>query len=139
MKNSDYTLSDIYQGGYSSLASTSNGYMTAGSFGMPTDPRTANILQEVSTKLQSGVKNIEITGVSPEICDSIPQQQLKEVHRLSKLTGVDVTLHGPVMDVGIHTVHGHDLKQRMRETVSELCRQIDEAGIMLVKDGTFSE
>ena len=94
-----YTISDIYQGGYSSLNPSQNDYMTAGSFGMTTDPRSANILQEVSTKLSSGVKQIEIEAVSPEIFDSIPQQQLKEVNRLSKLTGINVSLHGPVMDV----------------------------------------
>ena len=97
-----YRISDIYQGGYSSLVPSQNiygGYLTAGNFGMTTDPRSANILQEVSTKLSSGVKHIEVEGVSPEIFDSIPTQQLKEVNRLSKLTGVDVSLHGPVMDV----------------------------------------
>lgn len=94
-----YRISDIYQGGYSSLVPSYRGYAAAGSFGMTTDPRTANILQEVSTKLSSGAKNIEIEGVSPEIFDAIPKQYLKEVNRLSKLTGVDVSLHAPVMDV----------------------------------------
>lgn len=97
-----YRISDIYQGGYSSLVPSQNiygDYLTAGNLGMTTDPRSANILQEVSTKLSSGVKHIEVEGVSPEIFDSIPTQQLKEVNRLSKLTGVDVSLHGPVMDV----------------------------------------
>ncbi len=96
-----YTISDIYQGSYSSLAppNLSDNYITAGSLGMTTDPRSANIIKEVSEKLSSGVKQIEIEGVSPEIFDSIPKQQLKEVHRLSKLTGIDVSLHGPVIDV----------------------------------------
>ena len=98
----EYRISDIYQGGYSTLNPPQNSYgnyISAGSLGMTTDPRSANILQEVSTKLSSGVKQIEIEAVSPEIFDSIPQQQLKEVNRLSKLTGIEVSLHGPVMDV----------------------------------------
>ena len=66
MAKGDYKISDIYQGGYSSLASPSNGYMTAGSLGMTTDFRTANILQEVSTKISSGIKNIEVTAIQPE-------------------------------------------------------------------------
>lgn len=94
-----YTISDLYQGGYSSFNPTQTSYVTAGSLGMTTDPRTANILQEVSSKLSSGVKNIEIEAVSPEVFDSIPRQQLREVHRLSKLTGVDISMHAPVMDV----------------------------------------
>jgi len=98
-KSGDYEVSDIYQGGYSSLNPLFNVYTAAGTLGMTTDPRVANILQEVSSKLSTGAKQISVTAVSPEIFDSIPKQQLKEVHRLSKLTGIDVSMHGPVMDV----------------------------------------
>ena len=112
----EYRISDIYQGGYSSLTPSYTGYIPAGSFGMTTDPRTANILQEVSTKLSSGAKNIEVEAVSPEIFDSIPKQQLKEVHRLSKLTGVDVSLHAPVMDVSGIDPRGGGFSEVERET-----------------------
>ncbi len=103
MAKGDYTISNIYQGGYSSLSpkygDVFSGYrVNPGSFGLTTDPRTANVIQDVSTKLNAGVKQMEIAAVSPEIFDSIPKQQLKEINRLSKLTGVDVTLHGPVID-----------------------------------------
>lgn len=99
-KIGSYRISDIYQGGYSGLAPPdTSGYITAGSLGMTTDPRSANILKEVSDKLSSGAKQIEIEAVSPEIFDAIPRQHFKEVNRLAKLTGVNVSLHGPVMDV----------------------------------------
>ena len=80
----DYKISDIYQGGDSSLnpsyGSVFTGYRTgAGELGLSTDPRTANILQEVSSKLSSGVKNIEVEAVSPEVFDAIPKQQLKDL------------------------------------------------------------
>ena len=111
--SSDYSISDIYQGGYSSLMPPSDTYITAGSLGMTTDPRTANILQEVSSKLSSGVKHIEVEAVTPEIFDSIPTQQLKEVHRLSKLTGIDVSMHAPVMNVsGIDQRGGYSESER---------------------------
>ena len=97
MAKSDYS-SDIYPGGYSPL-NPMQGYFQAGKFGMTTDPRNANILQEVFSKLSSGVKQVEIEAVSPDFLDSVPKQALKEVARLSKLTGIDVSLHGPVMDV----------------------------------------
>ncbi|MBW6442339.1 sugar phosphate isomerase/epimerase [Patescibacteria group bacterium] len=93
-----FSISDIYQGGYSSLNPPSDSYMTAGSLGMTTDPRVANILQEVSSKLSSGTKNIEVEGIMPEKFDSIPKQHLKEVNRLAKLTGVDISLHGPLLE-----------------------------------------
>ena len=72
--------------------------VTPGSLGFTTDPRTANILKDVSGKLSSGIKQMELEFVSPEIFDSIPKQQLEEVRRLAKLTGVDLSIHGPVMD-----------------------------------------
>ncbi|MCK9568103.1 TIM barrel protein [Candidatus Pacearchaeota archaeon] len=98
----DYSVSNIYQGGYSSLkpqyGDIFTGYrINPGSLGITTDPRTANIVQEATSKLNMGVKQIELALVSPEVFDSIPRQQLKEINRLSKLTGIDVSVHGPVM------------------------------------------
>ncbi len=98
----NYSENGIYQGGSSNLKSNYGnftGYRTdAGSFSLTTDPRNANILQEFSSKLSSGVKNIELATVSPEIFDSIPDQYLKEVNRLSKLTGVEISMHAPVLE-----------------------------------------
>ncbi len=116
-----------YLGGYSSLdpnKSYSNpftGYRTsAGSFGITTDPRTANQIKEVSSKLSSGAKQIEVALVSPEIFDSIPKHHLKEINELSKITGVDVSVHAPVMDVA-----GFD-----RSGFSELNREMAERRIL---------
>ncbi|MBU2503716.1 MAG: hypothetical protein KJ879_01540 [Nanoarchaeota archaeon] len=115
-KTGNYKISDIYQGGYSGMKSSSgwssNNYVQTGNLGVTTDPRTANILKDVSAKLSSGIKNIEITGIQPEIFDSIPTQQLKEVHRLSKLTGVDVTLHGPIIEASGVTQQGFSESER---------------------------
>jgi len=98
----DYSISNIYQGGYSSLkpqyGDIFTGYrLNPGTLGTTTDPRNANVVQEATTKLNMGVKQIELALVSPEVFDSIPRQQLKEINRLSKLTGIDVSVHGPVM------------------------------------------
>ena len=117
MAKEGYTISNIYQGGYSSLDSSYGdiftGYRTGGgSLGMTTDPRVANILQEVSSKLSSGAKAIEVEMVSPEIFDSVPKQQLKEVNRMSKLTGVDISMHGPVMDVAGMSQQGFSEAER---------------------------
>lgn len=102
-KRGNYTLSDIYQGGYSSLSPSYGDVFTgyrvgAGAFGLTTDPRTADILKDASAKLVSGVKQIELTGISPEIFESIPDQHLKEMKRLSKLTGIDVSVHAPIIE-----------------------------------------
>jgi sugar phosphate isomerase/epimerase len=103
MAQKEYTISDIYQGGYSSLkpqyGDIFTGYrINPATLGLTTDPRTANILQDASTKLSTGAKQIEISAVSPEIFESIPNQQLKEINRLAKLTGAEVSVHGPIVE-----------------------------------------
>jgi hypothetical protein len=95
----DYTISDIYQGGYSSLSPAPINYkLNPKTFGMTTDPRTANIVQDASTKLNTGAKHIELSAVGPAEFESIPNQQLVEMKRLSKLTGVSVSVHGPIVE-----------------------------------------
>ncbi|MEK6898453.1 MAG: hypothetical protein AABX28_03805, partial [Nanoarchaeota archaeon] len=102
----DYTISDIYQGSYSSLDSNANygnsfiGYRgTAEKLGISTDPRTANILKEVSEKIAPGQKVVELSMIDLGApIETIPKQQLEEVRRLAKLTGVEITVHGPITD-----------------------------------------
>jgi sugar phosphate isomerase/epimerase len=99
----DYHVSDIYQGGYSSFSpkygDVFTGYRTAASgISLATDPRTANVLQETAAKLATGVKKIEISTTQPDIFESIPKQHFAEVRRLSKLTGIDVSMHAPIVE-----------------------------------------
>jgi sugar phosphate isomerase/epimerase len=82
--------------GYTSLATGYN--VSPSNIGLATDPRTANQLQEVGRKLNVGARAIEISMVRPEIFESIPQQHLTELNRLSKLTGAELTLHAPLVD-----------------------------------------
>ena len=98
-----YVIENIYQGGYSSLSpdygSLFTGYRAdTGTIGLSTDPRTANVLKEMSDKIAPGQKIIELSIIDTKIFDSIPKQHLKEINRLSKLTGVDVTVHGPLVE-----------------------------------------
>ena len=113
-EKNNYIIEDIYQGG----ASTFKPYPTkdtfrVGKFGETTDPRNANVLKEVSDKLSSGTKHIEVEMVSPEVFDSIPKQQLEEVKRLAKLTGIDVSVHGPVINTsGLDPRSGYSEAER---------------------------
>lgn len=115
-KEGDYTISEIYQGGYSSLSPPAGwndeNYIKSGDLGMTTDPRTANILQEVSAKLSSGSKHIEVTAIQPEVFDAIPHQHMKEVNRLSKLTGIDISMHGPLIEASGVTQQGFSEAER---------------------------
>jgi hypothetical protein len=113
MGEGDYKIENVYQGGYSTLdpnkaySSNFTGYRTgAGSLGLTTDPRTANIVKDASTKLSTGVKQIELALVSPEVFDSIPKQQFTEMRQMGKLTGVDVSVHAPVIDSAGMTQQG---------------------------------
>src|SRR3989344_8593353 len=78
---------------------------TTANFGFPSDPRTSNQLAAVSQKLNTGAKTIEVSAVNiskgggpMKLIDTIPKQQFKEIHRLKKLVGVDLTFHGPIIE-----------------------------------------
>ncbi|MEK6917737.1 MAG: hypothetical protein AABW51_02205 [Nanoarchaeota archaeon] len=98
-EKSKYTIEGIYQGGVSTFKSyPSSKYFSAGSLGVTTDPRSANVLKEVSDKLSAGVKHIEIEAVTPDFFDQVAKQHLEETRRLAKLTGIGISVHGPVID-----------------------------------------
>jgi len=114
----DYKIEDIYQGGYSSLSpeygNLFSGYRVkdTASIGLSTDPRTANVLQDVSTKLNPGEKVIEVSLIQPEVLEAIPKQHLEELNRLAELTGVDLTVHGPLIDASGTGERGFNEQQR---------------------------
>lgn len=89
---------------------------------MTTDGRTANQLQEVSNKLNTGIKVMELSASDPALLDSIPKQQFKEINRLSKLTGSEMTMHGPQIESS-----GYDRQGKW----SEASRQNVEAQMLL--------
>ncbi|GBE19621.1 MAG TPA: sugar phosphate isomerase/epimerase [Candidatus Pacearchaeota archaeon] len=134
-KEGDYTIENLYQGGYSSLKPPTQHYVTAGSMGLTTDPRSANILKEVSAKLASGVKQIELATVSPEIFEAIPKQHLKEVNRLSKLTGVDISVHGPVVDTT--GINQQGFSEINREATERKLKMVVERSHELSPDGNI--
>ena len=101
----DYKINNIYQGGYSTLdpnkaySNQFTGYRASMSkVGITTNPQTANQIKDVSDKLSSGLKQIELTLISPKMIELVSDQQLQEINRMSKLTGVGMTVHGPVID-----------------------------------------
>ncbi|RMD67933.1 sugar phosphate isomerase/epimerase [Candidatus Pacearchaeota archaeon] len=95
-KGMDYGL-DPGKGEYSLDLSPSQHY-SIGDFGFTTLPTTANQLSALSSKLNTGAKTMEINAIQTEVLESIPKQHWKEIERLKKLTGVDLTLHGPLVE-----------------------------------------
>ena len=106
-------------------------------FGLTTDPRTSNQLKAVSDKLSTGAKTIEVTGVQQNILESIPKQQLDEINRLRKLTGIDLTFHGPLVEPTGVTKQGWDDTHRQQAerqmwSAVERAHQMDPDGNIVV-------
>ena len=66
--------------------------------GAPTSPQTANVLSEVTARMNEGIRTVELQPLSQDLFESIPKQHFKEVNRLMKLTGGEATLHAPLID-----------------------------------------
>lgn len=71
-------------------------------FGTAVNAQSANQLNEVSRALNSGLKTVEVQMTFPNIEKAITNEHLEDLNRLRKLTGVNLTLHGPMVDpVGV--------------------------------------
>jgi sugar phosphate isomerase/epimerase len=70
----------------------------ASTFSIATDPRTANQIKMTTEKINTGVKAVEVSMLTPDVSDSIPDQHLTELRRLKKLAGIDLTVHGPLIE-----------------------------------------
>ena len=111
-----------------------SGYrMAAGKIGLTTDPRTANQLQEVSNKINPGATVVDVEFLSPKIMDSIPKQHLKEINRLSKLTGTELSVHGPAVEASGYTDRGwNETERKLAEkqimAAVERAKELDDKG-----------
>ena len=94
----DPTFGDSPSTGENFLGFNEANRVPAALLGVATDPRSANQLKALSDKISTGAKTIELTPVQQEIFESIPTQHLVEINRLRKLSGVDLTLHGPLVE-----------------------------------------
>ncbi len=87
---------------------------SAGNLGMALDARTANQLGDLNQKLNPGQKFAEIQGISGQTMESIPEQHLDEMKRLSELNGVGLSLHGPLVNAsGIEQQGGYTEENRL--------------------------
>ncbi len=68
------------------------------SIGTAVNPQTANQIKAVSDALNTGAKTVEVQMTFAEIEKAIPNQHLDEINRLRKLTGAELTLHGPMIE-----------------------------------------
>ncbi len=130
-KKGEYNVNELYQGGYSALepgyGDVFTGYRVSPSqLGAPTKPDTANQIAQVNMLLNQGIIPIEVGALSPEVFDQIPKQHFKEINRMAKLTGADISVHAPIIEASGIDEHGWD----------ESARQLAEKQLMEVVDRT---
>jgi hypothetical protein len=140
MEKGDYTVENVYQGGYSSLDPSHGEYFSGyripvNELGAPTKPDTANQIQEVNKLLNQGIVPIEIGAIQPEIFDQIPKQHFKEINRMAKLTGAKISIHAPIVEPSGITEQGfsesnRELIERQLNDVVEKSIEVDNKGGM---------
>lgn len=140
MAKEDYTVDNIYQGGYSSLSpsygNVFTGYHVAASeLGAPTKPDTANQIQQVNQLLNQGIIPIEVGALRPEVFDQIPKQHFKEINRMAKLTGAKISVHAPLVEPSGIGEQGwsetqRELAERQLNDVVEKSIEMDDKGGM---------
>lgn len=130
----NYGLDPWYGEDLSSYSGTATSYgLNTSSLGFPSDPKTANQLKAVSDKLNTGAKTIEVSGVNITqgghmgLLDAIPKQHFDEIHRLKKLTGVDLTFHGPLVEASGIGPRGDPFDEgRRQQAVREMWRTVEQ-------------
>ncbi len=140
-KVGDYKIKDFYQGGYSSLDPSQNispfqSPIGTADIGMSTDARSANVVKTVSQNLSAGAKAIELNQVFPETFDSVPNEQLKEVKRMTDLLGVDITFHAPVLEPSGMAQQG-GFSETNRISVENQMKQAVERAALLKPEGNI--
>ncbi len=130
----EYKISDIYEGGYSSLdpeyGNLFVGYrVPVESLGITTNPQEARVAQEVSSKINLGAKNVEVELLLPKTFDAMNKHDFKEINRLSKLTGIDVSFHGPLVEPSGMTQQGftESSREAAERQILEAIERVHEA------------
>ncbi len=92
------------------------------------DARTAAQIKDASENLNTGIRNLEIGTVDPSVFESIPKDHFKELNRLAKLTGAEMTFHAPMIDPTGITERGWDktLQQGAEEQLWDSIRKSQE-------------
>ncbi|MBD3247116.1 TIM barrel protein [Candidatus Pacearchaeota archaeon] len=142
-KKGNYTINPLYQGGYSTLDPNKyssygdlfTGYhVPAGAIGAPTSAQTANQIQQANNLMNQGIIPIEVGAIKPEVFDQIPKQHFKEINRMAKLTGSDISVHSPIIEASGIGEQGYDEGQR-KQAEQQLMDVVERTAPMNEKGG----
>lgn len=148
----DYTINDIYQGGYSSLDPNKSSYgdiftgyhLPASAIGAPTKPDTANQIAHVNQLLNQGIIPIEVGALKPEIFEQIPKHHFKEINRMAKLSGADISVHAPIVEASGIGEQGYDegaqwqAEMQLNDVVDKSVELSDKPGMKITIHGAGS-
>ncbi len=100
----------------------------AGKIGATASPQTPNQIGELTSRLNQGLKAVEIGAMNQRLLDQVPLEHFNEIRRLNKLTGAEATLHAPIQDLDLagFTQQGWNEYER-KESVEKLKSVIDRA------------
>ena len=98
-------MADIFKKEYSG-SMDSKYYFTsdkipAGKVGATASPQTPNQIGELTSRLNQGLKAVEIGAMNQRLLDQVPLEHFNEIRRLNKLTGSEASLHAPIQDLDL--------------------------------------
>jgi len=96
--------------------------------GATTSPQTANQIQEASSRLNAGVKHVELELISPDLFDSVPKQHFEEMRRMAKLTGANINIHAPVQNMDLAGFSREGWSETERKRVEESMKHMIDRG-----------
>ena len=135
-------VNDLYQGSYSTLfpetyspSGIYTGYrLPSGELGAPTKADTANQIAQVNMLLNQGIIPIEVGALNPDVFDAIPKEHFKEINRMAKLTGADMSVHAPLIEASGITDQGWEESSR-ELAEKQLINVVDRTAPMNEKGG----
>ena len=112
-------------------------YISAGRIAATTSIQTPNQLYELQQRLNSGVKNVELSGpLDPGAFEQIPREHFDEMRRLAKLSGAEISLHAPMFDISGFDDRG-GWSEENRKQVEEQFKSIVERANKLSDRGNI--
>ncbi|MAF51003.1 MAG: hypothetical protein CMH64_02825, partial [Nanoarchaeota archaeon] len=111
--------------------------MEASRIGATTSPQVANQIGELNSRLNQGLKAVELGTMNQRLLDQVPKEHFTEIHRMAKLTGAEPSLHAPIQDLDLagFSQQGWDPHEQQRK-IKQLEGVMDKAHLLDPKGST---
>ena len=106
-------------------------YFSSSRVGATTSPQSPNQIGELTSRLNQGLKVVELGALNQRLLDQVPKEHFEEVRRLNKLTGAQASLHAPIQDLDLTGFTQQGWNEFERKTnVNKLISSVDRAHLM---------